>query len=71
MLRTPNLGIEAKLEFTDSDFRIVRQGNFVRCGVTAQPIPLDELRYWSAERQEAYASPAAVIERLRTESRAG
>lgn len=68
MLRTPNFGLEAVLEFTDSDFHIVRQGHFVRCGVTGQPIPLDELRYWSAERQEAYASPAAVIERLRRES---
>jgi len=70
MLRTPNLGLEAILEFSASDFRIVKQGNFVRCGVTGQAIPLDELRYWSAERQEAYATPAAVIERLKRESTA-
>jgi hypothetical protein len=68
MLRTPTFGSEAKLEFTDSDFRVVRQGSFVRCGVTGQPIPLDDLRYWSAERQEAYSSPAAIIERLQRES---
>jgi hypothetical protein len=68
MLRTPTLGLEAVLEFTDSDFRVVRQGNFVRCGVTGQPIPLEDLRYWSAERQEAYATPAAVLERLKRES---
>lgn len=68
MLRTPNLGLEAVLEFSDSDFRIVKQGNFVRCAVTSQPIPLDDLRYWSAERQEAYSSPVAVIERLKRES---
>jgi len=54
---------EAKVEFIDGDFRIVRPGAFVRCAVTGQPIPLDELRYWSVDRQEAYASPAASMKR--------
>jgi hypothetical protein len=36
----------------------------VRCGVTGQEIPLDELKYWSVERQEAYASPEAVMMRV-------
>ena len=27
-------------------------------------IPLDELKYWSVDRQEAYASPEAVLKRL-------
>lgn len=70
MLRTPQLGTEAILEFTDSDFRVVKQGTFVRCGVTGNPIPLDELKYWSGDRQEAYSSPEAVLERLRRESQA-
>lgn len=65
---SPPLGTEAVLEYTDSDYRIVRQGRFVRCGVTGKPIPLEDLRYWSAERQEAYAGPEAVLERLRLES---
>ena len=30
----------------------------------AVPIPLEELRYWSVERQEAYAGPRAVLQRL-------
>ena len=64
----PALGTEAALEYTDSDYRIIRQGSFVRCGVTGQPIPLQDLRYWSAERQEAYAGPEAILQRLRTES---
>jgi hypothetical protein len=55
---------EAVVEYLDSNLRIVRPGAFVRCGVTGEPIPLDELRYWSVARQEAYASPAAVLERL-------
>jgi hypothetical protein len=54
---------EAKIEFHDGDFRIVRPGAFVRCAVTGQPIALDELRYWSVDRQEAYANPAASMKR--------
>jgi hypothetical protein len=54
---------EAKVEFLDGDFRILRPGAYVRCAVTGEPIPLDELRYWSVDRQEAYASPAASMKR--------
>jgi len=61
--RRPADAGEAKVEFLDGDFRIVRPGAFVRCAVTGQPIPLDELRYWSVDRQEAYASPAASMKR--------
>jgi hypothetical protein len=32
--------------------------------VTGEPIPLDELKYWSVERQEAYVGPEAVLARL-------
>lgn len=62
--RRPAEANEAKVEFLDGDFRIIRPGAFVRCAVTGEPIPLDELRYWSVDRQEAYASPAAVMQRL-------
>ncbi len=61
MERRPAEAGEAKVEFLDGDFRIVRPGAFVRCAVTGEPIPLEELRYWSVDRQEAYASPAASM----------
>jgi hypothetical protein len=35
----------------------------VRCAVTGAEIPLEELRYWSVDLQEAYASPEAVLQR--------
>lgn len=60
---------EAVVEYLDSNLRIVRPGSFVRCAVTGAAIPLEELRYWSVERQEAYASPNAVLERLGVASR--
>ena len=55
---------EAEVKFLDGDFRIVRPGAFVRCAVTGVPIPLEELKYWSVDEQEAYASPEAVMRRL-------
>ncbi|PLX36377.1 MAG: DUF2093 domain-containing protein [Hyphomicrobiales bacterium] len=54
---------EAKIQYLDGDYHIVRAGAFVRCAVTGQAIPLDELRYWSAERQEAYVDAAAALKR--------
>jgi hypothetical protein len=52
---------EAALHFTDSDFQVVRPGSFVRCAVSGRPIPLEELRYWSAVHQEAYAGPTEAV----------
>src|SRR5260221_13943754 len=54
---------EAEVKFLDGDFRIVRPGAFVRCAVTGGPIPLEELKYWSVESQEAYAAPEAEMRR--------
>ena len=58
---------EAELKYLDGDFRIVRPGAFVRCAVTGVPIPLEELKYWSVEHQEPYATPEAVLRRLHPE----
>jgi hypothetical protein len=62
--RPPPMAGEAEVKFLDGDFRIVRPGAFVRCAVTNVPIPLEELKYWSVDLQEAYASPQAVLQRV-------
>ena len=54
---------EADIKYLDGDFRVVRPGAFVRCAVTGVQIPLEELRYWSVDLQEAYATPEAVMQR--------
>ena len=59
---------EAKIHFLDGTFRMLSAGDHVRCAITGAIIPLDELRYWSVERQEAYADAAASLE---AERRAG
>jgi hypothetical protein len=62
--RTPTPG-EADVKYLDGDFRVVRPGAFVRCAVTGAAIPLEELRYWSVDLQEAYSTPEAVQQRYR------
>ena len=64
-------GGEAVVEYLDSNLRLVKPGAYVRCAVTGQAIPLDQLKYWSVERQEAYAGPEAVLQRLGATPRRG
>jgi hypothetical protein len=61
--RSSPMADEAEVKYLDGDFRVVRPGAFVRCAVTGVPIPLEELKYWSVDLQEAYASPEAVLRR--------
>lgn len=63
MLMTPS-DKAAKLYYGPSSFRVLRPGNHVICAVTGEAILLAELRYWSAERQEAYASAEIATRRL-------
>jgi len=59
--RKPLIPGEALVEYLDGDLKVVRPGHFVRCAVTGASIALEELRYWSVERQEAYATRDAVL----------
>ena len=54
----------ATLLYGPNGFRVIRPGHFVLCAVTGEQIPLEELRYWSVDRQEAYASPEIAARRL-------
>ncbi len=56
-------GREARIRYLDGDFQVVSPGSFVRCAVTGESIPLDELKYWNVARQEAYVSAAASLRR--------
>ena len=51
----------ARIHYLPGTYRVLVPGDHVICAVTHQPIPLAELRYWSAERQEAYVSAEAVM----------
>lgn len=57
-------GPEARLQYLSGSYRRLTAGDHVRCAVTGAPIPLAELRYWSAELQEAYASVEVAAARF-------
>ena len=54
-------GRVAKLHYMAGIFRILVDGDHVRCAITGAEIPLEELRYWSVLRQEAYVDAAASL----------
>ena len=54
---------EAKVKYLDGEFQVVSPGDYVLCAVTGEPVPLAELRYWSVELQEGYASADASLQR--------
>jgi hypothetical protein len=58
----------ARVHYLPSTFRVLSKSDHVVCAVTGTRIPLQELKYWSVERQEAYVDAAASLE---AERRAG
>lgn len=52
---------EARLRYLDADFQVLKEGDFVRCAVTGEPIRLAQLRYWNVERQVAYRSASVAF----------
>ena len=55
-------GREARIHYLAGTFRILATGDYVRCAVTGAAIAIDELLYWSVERQEAYVDAAASLD---------
>jgi hypothetical protein len=60
-----NKGREARLHYMAGTFRVLTPGDHVICAMTGRPIPLEDLRYWSVARQEAYATADASVEAAR------
>ncbi len=54
-------GREAKIHYMAGTFRLLSDGDHVRCALTGVAIPLESLRYWSVARQEPYADAAASL----------
>jgi hypothetical protein len=54
-------GRPARVHYLPGTFRLLSEGDHVVCAVTGSRIPLQELRYWSVERQEAYVDAKASL----------
>ena len=52
------------LFYQPNGFRVLSPGSHVICAVSAAEVPLEALRYWCVERQEAYASADLASQRL-------
>jgi hypothetical protein len=59
----------AELEYLDGEYRVAKPGSFVICAVSGVHIPLESLRYWSVDLQEAYATPAIALKRFQETGR--
>jgi hypothetical protein len=51
----------AELHYGDGEYAVLRAGRYVLCAVTGAKIPLDALRYWNPETQEAFAGPEQAL----------
>lgn len=54
----------AALHYGEGEYAVLKPGRFVLCAITGRAIPLETLRYWSHQYQEAYAGPAEAVQRL-------
>lgn len=55
---------EARLRYLDADIDVISPGDYVVCAVTGRKIPVQALRYWSVDRQEAYWDAEAASSRM-------
>ena len=51
----------ARVRYLHGTVRLISDGDHVLCAVTGAAIPLHQLKYWSVEKQEAYADAAASL----------
>lgn len=63
--RNLGAGDLAVLHYGDGEFVVLKPGKYVVCAVTGVRIPVEALRYWNPENQEAYASPEIALKRWR------
>lgn len=54
----------ARLHFMANGFRVLSPGDHVLCAASGARITLEDLRYWSVARQEAYATAALASDAL-------
>ena len=58
-----NLDGPATLHYGDGEYVVLQPGRYVICAVSGVRVPLEALRYWSSEQQEAYAGASEAFTR--------
>lgn len=54
---------QAAVHYGDGEFVVMKPGRYVICAVSGKRIPLEALRYWNPETQEAFAGPQEALQR--------
>ncbi|NNE42156.1 MAG: DUF2093 domain-containing protein [Marinicaulis sp.] len=52
---------EAVLQYGDGEYSVIKPGDFVTCAVTGKKIPIEKLKYWNVDKQEAYVDANASM----------
>jgi hypothetical protein len=60
-----NIDGPAVVHYGDGEFVVMKPGRYVVCAVSGKRVPIEALRYWSPELQEAYAGPQEALQRWR------
>ena len=58
-----NLDGPATVHYGDGEYVVLKPGRYVLCAVSGKRIPMEALRYWNPEKQEAYAGPEEALAR--------
>ena len=53
----------AVVHYGDGEFVVMKPGRYVTCAVSGRRVPLEALRYWSAQHQEPYAGAQEALAR--------
>jgi len=53
----------ATVHYGDGEYVVLKPGRYVLCAVSGKRIPMEALRYWNPEKQEAYAGPEEALAR--------
>lgn len=61
---TSNTDRPARLHYMANGFRVLSPGDHVVCAASGARIALEDLRYWSVVRQEAFATAQLASQAL-------
>ena len=59
---------EAKLIYGDGNFQVLERGEYVICAVTKKRITINELKYWSVDKQEPYFDAHSSLKGMLSET---
>lgn len=60
-----NLKICAKVSLDHGQFKIIENGDHVKCSISGKKIALDSLKYWNVDLQEVYFGPDIALKRYK------